>query len=127
MMNLADAAVTGGVTLATLGISWAIKALFNRDKDAAESFAKERETWRQDYDHAYSKIQKQCDDCEEQLAIAVEEISRRVDAFDGLIDDLEEQILPALMLPKSENVETARAVRAVMRTARARARGNTTP
>jgi hypothetical protein len=124
-MNLADAVVSGGVTLATLVISWAVKALFARDRDKAAShrdhsdaFARERETWRQDYDHAYEQIKEQCDDCTRKLNLTVV-------AFYGLLDDLEEQILPMLILPRAIPSETSKAVRVCMNNARRRVRDST--
>lgn len=118
MANVADVVVSGGVALAFTLVSWAVKALFNRERDRAaghkddsEAFAQERETWRKDYDHAYGQMKTQCDLC-------VRELDKMRNSLYRLMDDLEEQILPALMLPGNDAAETSKAIRTCMSNAR---------
>jgi hypothetical protein len=120
-MNLADAVVSAGVALTSSVVIWAVKALWSRDRDSAaahkdhvEAEARYQEAWREDYDHAYRQVKSQCDEC-------LRKMDRIADAFYGLLDDLEEQIMPMLMLPHDPG-DTSRAVRAMMRKARDAAR-----
>lgn len=122
MINLADAVVSGGVALAFSAIAWAAKALIARDKDKAtahrdhaEALARENETRWADFERSKQLIEDRCEECTRKL-------DRIEDAFYGLLDDLEEQICPMLMLPQADSVETSRAVRACMRKARDRVR-----
>lgn len=117
-MNVADAVVSGGVAVAISVISWAVKSLFSRDRDKAagrkdlsDSFARERETWRLDYDHAYNQVRSQCNDC-------IQELHRFRSSLYGLFDDLEEQIAPMLMLPGTDSKMTWEAMRSCIRKAR---------
>lgn len=117
-MIVADAVVSGGVALGITVISWAFKALFSRDRDKAagnkdnsEAFARERETWRQDYDHAYNQVRTQCNDC-------MQELNKFRSSLYGLFDDLEEQIAPMMMLVGSDPKMTWEAMRACIRKAR---------
>lgn len=121
-MNMADAVVSGGVALAISVISWAVKALFARDrdraaarKDSSDAFARERETWRQDYDHAYDQVKAQCDEC-------VQELHNIRDAFHRMLDDLEDQIVPMLMIPGTDPQLIRDAMRAISRRSREMAR-----
>lgn len=121
-MNLADAVVSAGVALASSAIVWAMKALLSRDRDVAaahkdhvEAEARYQEAWRDDYDHAYRQVKSKCDECNRKL-------DRIVDAFYGLLDDLEEQIMPMLILPQADSSETSKAVRMMVRKARDAAR-----
>lgn len=84
--------------------------LGRRTRHVAEK-VQEHDQWMTDADRAYQRVQKECDQCTERLNYVLK-------AFYGLLEDLEDQILPMLLLPEVDHRETRIAVRAAVRRAR---------
>lgn len=81
----------------------------------AETSARKHETWFADFEKAYEMLEKRFEACDQKC-------ERFANALYGLMDDLEEDVMPMLMLPHVDHVETGKAVRACMNKARTRTR-----
>jgi hypothetical protein len=78
---------------------------------AAQTAVSKHESWRADFERNYEILEERCDECTEELRK-----TRRV--VNDLIDELEDQVLPMLMIPGTDPA----AVRNVTRRALQRAR-----
>jgi hypothetical protein len=102
---------SGGFT----ALQWWLNRRESHRKQWADDKLAEHDAWLKAADKAYRRVSAECDSCSEKL----DKIS---DAFYGLLDDLEDQIIPMLILPNSDHRELQIAVRASMRKARDGAR-----
>lgn len=121
-MILANVVVQAGMTLAVTGVLWAVRSLWSRDKDNAaahrdrlEGMARDHETWFKESEDLYERVKSKCDECTVRL-------DRVEAALEGILEDLDDQILPMLMLPDVNPMDTRNAMRAAMRKARERVR-----
>jgi len=81
-----------------------------RQQESDDTLAK-HDRWFRDADKAYERVTQDCERCNQRL-------DRMSDAFYGLLDDLEDQIMPVLVLPSADHTEVSGAVRAAIRKAR---------
>jgi hypothetical protein len=81
----------------------------------AEEKLAEHDAWLKAADKAYRRVSEECDTCSKKL-------DRISAAFYGLLDDLEDQIVPMLILPNTDQRELQVALRAYLRKARDAAR-----
>jgi hypothetical protein len=80
-----------------------MKEIEDRDRD--------RDTWFRESKEAYNRVKDECSACEKQL-------DRMRNGFYGLLEDLEDQIIPMLLLPDPDQDQIRIAVRACARRAR---------
>jgi hypothetical protein len=108
----------GGFTI----LQWWLNRRENRRMEAeerrqlhAEEKLAEHDAWLKAADKAYRRVSEECETCAKKL-------DRIGTAFYGLLDDLEEEIFPMLVLPNTDQRELQVAMRASMRKAREAAR-----
>jgi hypothetical protein len=71
----------------------------------------DRETWFRESKYAYQRVEQECKKCNNKL-------ERYSTAFYMVLEDLEDQVIPMLILPQSEPAELRGVVRAIIRSAR---------
>lgn len=81
----------------------------------------QHDQWMSDADKAYKRAEAKADRAEVKCEQCEKKLARIVGAFYGLLEDLEDQIIPMLMMPLADHQETRMAVRAAIRQARERA------
>ena len=111
-MIIADYVVSGAVAMASAGIVTAVVTSFtSRERQDLRAKIDDQDTWREESDSRLDGLQAECDNCQQSL-----EKTRRALRF--LIEDLEDQIVPALLLPTVDTKLVRIAVRLAAQKAR---------
>jgi hypothetical protein len=83
----------------------------NLRKKTSEDKLAEHDRWLKDADKAYRRVSNDCEKCNLRL-------DRMSEAFYGLLEDLEDQLMPMLMLPAGDPQEISGCLRVSIRKAR---------
>lgn len=96
-------------------LQWWLSRRENRRQEHAEEKLAEHDAWLKAADKAYRRVSVECDQCNKKL-------DRISAAFYGLLDDLEDEIVPMFTLPGTDPGQTREAMRVSIRKAREAAR-----
>lgn len=106
-------------------VGTAVAWIFGRGSRRIAGRIREHDQWMDDAKQAYERAEKRAanaeqraDRIEEKCEQCNEKLDRVLGVLYGLIEDVEEQIIPAMMLPHSDPRDTRNAMRAALRRAR---------
>lgn len=102
---------SGGFTI----LQWWLNRRESRRQQHAEDKLAEHDAWLRAADKAYRRVTLECDQCNKKL-------DKIGTAFYGLLDDLEDQVVPMLTLQNIDLQQTRDAMRVLIRKAREGAR-----
>lgn len=80
-------------------------------QDDLERNDRERDTWFRESAKAYARVEQECKRCQTKL-------ERYSEAFNIALEDLEDQVIPMLILPQADPEQLRGVVRAIVRKAR---------
>lgn len=118
-MIIADTLVSGAVGLCGSGVIVAfIQGLFSRGTSRQQKELEDHRIWYQESHQHYETAKKETNEARKECADCKAELRAVRTAIYGLLEDLEDQIVPMLQLPYVDHVETGKAVRASIRKVR---------
>jgi predicted Holliday junction resolvase-like endonuclease len=126
--GLLSAVLVALITAGSTALTWVL----GRGARRVAQRVQEHDRWMENADKAYDKAEERAKHAEERAANAekraerteekCDQCNRKLDrvlgALYGLMEDVEEQIIPAMMLPDSDPRETRNAMRSAVQRAR---------
>lgn len=96
------------------------KAIAEEERETARNarLERERDIWLRESKNAYRRVERECEKCSNELVATRDELAATRKAVYRLLEDLEDDVIPMLMLPDVEPREIRVAARAAVQRCR---------